>query len=271
MAAIAPFIQSVRLPVMPEVAHALIRTLNDEDADMISVRNIIAKDPALTATLLRMANSAMFGLSRTVTTLDAAVNVVGMSQIRARALGICVAQVFTMPEGLNRLEFWRYCMVSAGYARWIAGQVKVDEHQAWLSGMLLRLGELLIGLNSQATLQYIEKPPCSAGERWERERKLLGFDEGDITAEVAHRWDFPDEVVQALRASGKPVGSTSGTRMSAVLNLAGRLADQFVANQPPLEGVPPELLAALGLDAEVLKSKLPDAETFSDVSMLQAV
>jgi HD-like signal output (HDOD) protein len=63
-----------------------------------TIHNIIAKDPALTATLLRMANSARFGLSRTVTTLDAAVNVVGMSQIRARALGICVSQVLTMPH-----------------------------------------------------------------------------------------------------------------------------------------------------------------------------
>ena len=75
MADINTFIQTVKLPVMPEAAHALIRTLNDEDADVVTVRDIIAKDPALTTTLLRMANSALFGLSRTVTTLDSAVTV----------------------------------------------------------------------------------------------------------------------------------------------------------------------------------------------------
>ena len=58
MADISVFLHSVKLPVMPEVAHALIRTLNDEDADVGTVRDVISKDPALTATLLRMANSA---------------------------------------------------------------------------------------------------------------------------------------------------------------------------------------------------------------------
>ncbi len=121
MADIAPFLQSIKLPVMPEVAHALIRTLNDEDADITSVRDVIAKDPALTVTLLRMANSALFGLSRSVDTLDNAVSVVGMSQIRARALSICMTNVFVLPHGLNRLEFWRSSMlVPAMHVGWQA-------------------------------------------------------------------------------------------------------------------------------------------------------
>ena len=71
----ARFLQSVTLPVMPEVGHALIRTLNRDDADVPMVTAVIAKDPALTTTLLRIANSAMFGLSRSVHTLDSAVHV----------------------------------------------------------------------------------------------------------------------------------------------------------------------------------------------------
>ena len=88
MADINTFIQTVKLPVMPEAAHALIRTLNDEDADVVTVRDIIAKDPALTTTLLRMANSALFGLSRSVTTLDNAVSVVGMAQTAREDRGV---------------------------------------------------------------------------------------------------------------------------------------------------------------------------------------
>ena len=189
MTEISTFVQAVKLPVMPEVAHALIRTLNDEDADVITVRDVIAKDPALTATLLRMANSALFGLSRSVTTLDNAVSVVGMAQIRARALGICMAQVFTLPEGMNRLAFWRYSMVCAGYAKFLANEVHIDEQQAWLTAMMLRLGELLIVQHRPALLAPLHQQPCAPGERWQRERALVGFDEGQVTAELARRWD----------------------------------------------------------------------------------
>ena len=102
----ARFLQSVSLPVMPEVAQALISTLNSEVADVATVTNIIAKDPGLTATLLRMANSAIFGLSRSVHTLDSAVSVVGMAHIRSRALSIFMVVIFRFPTGLDRLQFW---------------------------------------------------------------------------------------------------------------------------------------------------------------------
>ena len=103
MADINTFIQAVKLPVMPEVAQALIRTLTDDDADVVTVRDIIAKDPALTTTLLRMANSALFGLSRSVTTLDNAVSVVGMAQIRARAIEPALG--LTAGIGIRGLHF----------------------------------------------------------------------------------------------------------------------------------------------------------------------
>lgn len=123
MVNIASFLQSVKLPVMQEVAQALIRTLNDDQADVAAVTTIIAKDPVFTTTLLRMANSAMFGLSRSVNTLDNAVSVVGMAHIRARALSICMANAFAFPPGINRLDFWRSSMVCAGYARWLAASI----------------------------------------------------------------------------------------------------------------------------------------------------
>mgnify|MGYP000222764133 CR=1 FL=1 len=66
MPTLTAFFQSAKLPIMTEVAHALIRTLNDESASNAQVEAIIAKDPALTANLLRTANSAQFGLSRQV-------------------------------------------------------------------------------------------------------------------------------------------------------------------------------------------------------------
>lgn len=265
---IASFLRSVKLPVMPEVAQALIRTLSDDETDVAMVTAIIAKDPGLTATLLRMANSAMFGLSRSVTTLDSAVSVVGTAQIRARALAICMANAFVFPPSLNRLEFWRSCMVCAGYAHWLAASKGMDEQQAWLTGMMVRLGELLIGQRLPEALVQIELQPCGPGERWRRERELTGFDEGEVAAAIAEHWDFPESIANALRTSGHP-SPQGGSPMAAIVHLAALLADSNLPPSEALDHLPFVLVQRLGLDVEKLRGHIPDREAFSDISMLQ--
>lgn len=270
MADIAAYLKTVKLPVMPEVAQALIRTLDDEDATVPQITALIAKDPVLTASLLRMANSASFGLSRTVSSLDSAVNVLGLSQIRVRALSICMAQTFNMPSKLDRMEFWRYSMVCAGYSRWLAGFVGLDMQQAWLTGMMLRLGELVMLVRNPELLPQVEKKPVEPGQRWVREFVALGFDEGQLTAELARQWDFPDTVVQALACAVRPTGSGKYSSLGAVVHLAALLADQPANASNPLDTLPTYVLQVLGLDTERLKTRMPDAESFADTSMLAA-
>ena len=269
MTDISKYLQSVKLPVMPEVAHALIRTLSDDKVDMISVCAVISKDPALTATLLRMANSAMFGLSRSVNTLNAAVNVIGMTQLRARALSICMARVFSMPATLDRLDFWRYCMVCAGYTRWLASKSGLDEQQAWLIGMMLRLGQLTIAEQNSAQMEHIELLPRAPGQRWARERQLAGFDEGTLTAEIARRWDFPDDLVSALNGACDPLAASHFSMFAGVLHLAALLADHGAPVANTLDQLPIAVLTALGLNAGALKVSMPSAESLSDISCLQ--
>jgi len=268
MADIAQFLHSVKLPVMPEVAHALIRTLNDEEADIISVGAVIAKDPALTATLLRIANSAIFGLSRSVTSLESAMSVVGMTQVRARALSICLANAFVLPPTLNRLEFWRTSLVCAGYARWLGHSIGLDDQQSWLTGVMVRLGELAIAQRSTPLIEQIEHLPRAPGERWTRERALAGFDEGQITAEIARRWDFPEDLVAGLQASGNPMAAAPFSRLGAVVHLAGLLADKSAPGAQDLLALPQNVVQALQLDLELLSTQMPDAESFSDLSAL---
>lgn len=265
----ARFLQSVSLPVMPEVAQALISTLSSDEADVGTITNIIAKDPGLTATLLRMANSAIFGLSRSVHTLDSAVSVVGMAHIRARALSICMAGSFRFPTGLDRLQFWRHSMVCAGYAKWLASQCAMDEQEAWLTGMMLRLGEIIIAQRMPDALELIEAQPCHPGERWKRERDVAGFDEGQIAAEIARRWDFPEAVALALEHASHPLSSTA-SRLAAVAHLAGLMADQLATSTPLVADLPVSVLQNLGLDTEKLQAQMPQADAFSDISMLLA-
>jgi len=275
MTPIAQFVETIKLPVMTEVAQALIRTLNDEDADVVTVRDIIAQDPALTATLLRMANSATFGLSRTVTTLDSAVSIIGMAGIRARALGVCLSSMMPLPAGLDRIAFWQQCMRTAGYARWLALAIGQDENQAWLSGMLLRLGRIVVVQHAPQQVPAIEALPCEPGERWARERAACGFDEGEIMAEIARRWEFPDSIIETLShcvqaAETAQAGTPEGApRAAGVLHIAALLADHDSVAVETLATLPEALVSRTGLNLLWLGMHLPDPEQFTASAVQQ--
>jgi HD-like signal output (HDOD) protein len=261
------FLRQVDWPVLPEVGQALIRTLNDEDADTFTICQIIRKDPSLTATLMRMANSAMFGLSGTVDTLERAVSVVGMSLVRTRALSICIVRSYHLPVGINPLEFWRFCMLCSGYAQWLADLCEVDDQEAWLCGMMLRLGEINLGQVCPSSLPAIELKPIEPGERWLRQRQLIGFDEGQLTAELAQHWDFPASLVNGLRHTGQPLMSDQLHKLAVVLHLAGRLADAGEVTPAVIDKLPVMVIRLLKLDPQALCLNPPDAKSLADMTV----
>ena len=268
MSDLSEFFQSVKLPVMHEVAHALIRTLHDDEISISQVRDLIAKDPVLTAKVLRAANSAAMGLKREVASLDAAIAMVGLSQVRTLALTACMNVAFPVVPGLDRTEFWRNCMACAGYSQWLAGGIGLDAPQAWLSGMMLRLGELIIVQVKPETLAVLERQPQIPGDRWVREQEVLGFTEAQVTAELAHRWNFPPALVRGLNAASAPLASQPLSQLGAVLHLASRLADMAFSNAEIVDALPQEVIAALDLNKDWMRSKLPERESFFDISAL---
>jgi HD-like signal output (HDOD) protein len=268
MTALSSLFQSVKLPVMPEVAQALIRTLHDPDASLMEVRKLIAKDPTLTAKVLRLANSAGYGLQREVSSLDEATALVGLRQVRTLALTACLNVAFPMTSGLDRTEFWRFSMACAGYAQWLAGALQLDSQQAWLAGMMARLGELLIAAHAPASLLEIEKLPHIPGERWKREQRAVGFSEMQVSAELARRWNFPPVIADGLDAATDPLSNQALNQLGAVLHLAGWLADMPFSEAAIIDALPVDVITALGLDRDWLRMHLPRPDSFFDVSDL---
>ncbi len=268
MSELAAFFETARLPIMSEVAHSLVRTLNDPDASAAQIEAIISKDPALTANLLRMANSAQFGLSRQVLSLEHAITMLGMSRIRSLALSTSISTSFPAVPGLDRKDFWRYSMACAGYAQWLAGGAGQDPQLAWLAGMMLRLGELLIGQRSPESLVQIEAQPTPARARWEREQQMLGFDEVQVTAVLARHWNFPEAIVTGLQSASAPMTAEHFDKLSGVLHLAALLADDPNPTHDLVVELPLPVITALNLDRIWMVARFPSADTFVDVTNL---
>ncbi len=266
MSSLDSFFESVTLPSIPDLAHSLIETLNQENASVEEVSDLITRDPAISAKLLRIANSAQFGLPRGVGSIEDAIAMVGMNQVRSVALAACFSHSFPRLPGLDMYIFWKTSMACAGYAEWLARKVGVDVPMAWLTGMMVRLGELLIAQAEPKTLLEIEKLPLAPGMRWQRERQLVGFTEGQLVAELARRWNFPMQMVQALQRSADPLVDQAYSRLGAIVHIAGLLADSHNAGPEHIQNLPSDVLAALSLDADWMREHFPSNADFVDAT-----
>lgn len=270
MLAIESFFASVRLPSINHVTQALIRTLDAQEAakeaDIQAVCALIAREPAIAARLLQLANSHQFGLPRGVGLLEDAVALVGLQQVRTLAVGASLSESFDDIPGLDSQAFWRSAMDCAGYAQWLAGQVGIHGHIAWLTGMMLRMGELLISQAQPEVLQEIERLPHIPGVRWQREKRLVGFTEGQITAELARRWNFPPQMVQALQRAADPMGEEGFSRLGAIVHLAGLLTETPWAGPHSISSLPLDVLTALDLDLDTMRQTFPMRNQFINVS-----
>lgn len=265
MANLDSFFASVRLPSLSHVTEALVRTLGNEDHSLQDISNLIARDPALAAQLLKMANSSLFGLSRSVGLIDDAVAIVGFNRVRSLALGVSLTASFKDFPNLDRDAFWREAMECAGYAQWLSKRSGIQGDIGWLTGMMLRLGQLLIAQANPDVLADIERLPRIPGVRWQRERRLLGFTEGQITAEMARRWNFPAQMVQAFKRASDPMEEEGFSRLGAVLHLAGLLAEAPDAGPNAVLALPMEVIHVLQLDTEWMRATFPDKSTFVNV------
>jgi HD-like signal output (HDOD) protein len=134
--------------------------------------------------------------------------------------------------------------------------------------MMLRLGELIIVQVRPEVLAELERQPTIPGDRWAREQKLLGFTETQVTAELAHRWNFPAAIVRGLNSASAPLATQPLSQLGGVLHLASRLADMAFSDPDIVDALPQDVIAGLDLNLDWMRRKLPERERFIDISTL---
>ena len=264
----AEFFRDLTLPTMPEVAHDLIRSLNEEDVSLSHLCEAVTRDPALAVNLVRLANSAHYGSHEKVGSIEEAIARVGTAQVRALALAAMFNDAFPVSPGLDRQTFWRESQTRGGMAQWLASGIGSDSQQAWLSGVMVRVGELLMGMKSPASVMAFEREPSHPGARWQREAELMGFTEGQVSAELARAWNFPEEMIQALDAAADPMAAQPFSRLGAVLHVAELLAAVPTPSFETVDELPSDVLAALEVDPDWMRERLPQAQHYVEASRL---
>ena len=195
--------QVTEISTLPQVALRVIEVAKDPDSGAADLKAVVEGDPALSARVLRMVNSAACGLRSTVTNLHQAIGFLGFSRVRNLAMTASVSEIFKEEEATGayrRSELWRH-LVSVGIcARLVASRFGVaDFEDAFLAGLLHDIG---IILEDQGAHERFREMLGTLGEGTPlctSERKWLGFDHCELGAKVAEAWRFPATAWAAIR------------------------------------------------------------------------
>lgn len=263
------FEKAGRLPAMPEVARRLLASFNQEDTDLRPIVAGLKSDPALAAKVLRLANSARYGLSRRIESVDAAVSLLGVDALRTLVVSACMISAFPRIPHLDRVSFWEHSLANGGYARWLAKPLGYELEVAYLAGFTVRIGQLLMAEEAPAAVAAVEKGLTTPGERWARERELTGITHAAATAELAARWGFPERLVTAFAQAPNPLGARPFSVLAAIVCLSTYLADAGECDVPfeaIVASLPSGLCEHLRLDLADWSAELPTYDALADVA-----
>ncbi|KAB8051716.1 HDOD domain-containing protein [Janthinobacterium rivuli] len=257
----ALFQQPHALPAAPKIVEELVRSFDNPAIATEDIARQLGADPALSAKLLRLANSAYYHVSRSIGTVEDAVLMLGFVTVRTLVISSGLVSGFKAVPGLNLPQFWRYSLHSAVSARWIARQTGDNQDLAFTIGMMHAIGQLVIHAAMPEQAMQLDKiaPPLDA-RRLDAERASLGYDYAQVGAELARRWKFPAAFADAIAAFPDPLAKAPLNRLAAIIHLAAwraRIDENALSNEEIIACYPGNVAEALGLPPSVLLDKMP--------------
>jgi putative nucleotidyltransferase with HDIG domain len=248
------------LPPLPGAVTKVLDETNRQEPDMHRIDEIVSGDQALASKILRIVNSAYYGLSRQVTSVGQAVLILGIQQIRTITLSVGSMSAFSGKgqadaEGMAR--FWQHSFATAATCSALCAKLNVDRKttdEISTVGILHDVGRMFFYCNFKPSYQKIVNKAMQCGTTYEEEEtEFLGDTHAGIGAIVADSWELPEKIVDAIRAHEGPFTSETPVP-TAILAVADWLNKSYYYNGPaPIAPISPQLLEVLGLSEEAIQ------------------
>jgi putative nucleotidyltransferase with HDIG domain len=248
-----------QIPPLPQGALLVMRELDAENASAASVAQVIAREPVMAASVLRIANSAALGLRREIANVSEAVAYLGFSTTKSLFLRLKMDSLMPKPRpgrGYDSDKLWIHSMAVAQAAEEIARRAGGSDPQLALTGGLLHdIGKLAINSRQDAALSDLwPANPDPAETLIDRERRLFGADHAFIGAALATEWKLPHDLIEIIRLHHLPIGqpielAPIARRALLSVYLANQLVKYRHVYCPNMEidEVPDSLTTELGL------------------------
>lgn len=257
--------ESSRLYSLPDVYLKVKSIIDDPDSEISELGQALMTDPSLSTRLLRIANSAFYGLASKVDTISRAVQVIGFKQINNLVVATSITHAF---EGLSSDKvstdkFWMVSVERALVARVIAEWKRFPESERlFVGGLLLDIGHLVMYEHIPGFVQQvIERADIESKPLSQIEIEVLGFSAAELGASLAKHWQLPEILCDQILYQDRPELAENKIE-AAIMHVAKQLAGtvpETEAVEMAFDAIPSDVKETLGLSAQNCEQFLADA------------
>ncbi|BDD89330.1 HDOD domain-containing protein [Desulfofustis limnaeus] len=239
--------QLERLPPLPVTVTRVLHVTANPESSANDLMKAILPDQTMCVTILRVANSALYGRPKKVASLEKAIVVLGFDEIRSIVLGKAALTTFRDMLRNHQAElegFWDHAFTCGLAARIIAEYIGLQSGQFFMAGLLHDFGKLAMLLAFPGKYEIRNwMTALSDGRLLKQEMADFGVSHAVVGSRLLQHWQFPDTLISALRHHHQPNQAGSHCGYALVVQLADFLAHCCNAEEKPNETTLKELLA----------------------------
>jgi putative nucleotidyltransferase with HDIG domain len=254
------------LPTLPVVAMEVNKMLLDYDITINTLSNTIEKDQAMVSKILKLVNSAFFGLRGKISTLSHAIVVLGFNTIRNAVVSISIIDAFSVKEGLDGFDiadFWKHSVAVAVTSKYLAE--KADIHSAddcFVAGLLHDMGKIVLLQHFNDLFQKVwlavKRKNLSF---YEAEKSRIQIDHARIGGYLARKWQLPLPLIDAIRYHHDIKPNINDQHLLMIIHTADIIVNTYAIDSKEnlkLYGIHPDVLNAIGSRLDTLSEWYPD-------------
>ena len=224
------------LPTLPIIVQQIQRLIASPSSNMGQIAAVITKDQAIASRVIRLINSAFYGMGGKVTSIQQAIVLLGLNTVKNLVTGVSVVKMFEdagVASIFDRQKFWMHTFACALGSRAIAREIHAAEPEDFfLAGLLHDIGILVLDQFFHG--EFIGVLQCAVGDKTDytkAEQNILGITHQEIGEYVAQKWKIPELLVHSIRHHHNPATTDSACAGSIVAIAAVHVADIAAFNR----------------------------------------
>lgn len=225
------------LPSLPAIVIDVLEITGNPESSANDLMNAILPDQSMCAAILKIANSAFFGLPRQVGTVEKAIMVLGFDEVKNIVLGKAVFNSFKELNGNNKEtieDFWEHSFTCGLAAKIIAEHVDLSPSQLFIAGLIHDIGKLAMLMTFPNIYQHLL---FTTDESWvnncEKESELFFISHDKVAERILNRWLFPENLVVGVGYHHRPENLEEGHIFASTVRIADALAHLVSAEAFP--------------------------------------
>lgn len=219
------------LPSVPKIMFDVISTLKSNPGDTIKIAEVISRDQGITTKILSVANSALYGMERDVSSLEFAIMLLGSKELEhiVTAISLSEAIKFKSVPNFNYEDYWKHSMIVGLASKDIAKKLGYFDisGEAFVGGMLHDLGLQIIVKHFPQEFNEIINLVNSGNSFIKSEQLVLGLTHQEIGKFIAQKWSLPKNLCDIIEFHHTPSEAKENSQLVSIIHLADSMTQEF--------------------------------------------